>query len=76
MLFPVKRDLWVRALGTSDVEYLFNTIGADFFVNSSQGEQTLVNIIYYLKNQLPQDRIKNTVEFEIVLGEPEGGSYG
>lgn len=42
------------------LEYLFrNTIGADFYVISSQGEATLVQIIHALKNNLPMDRINN-----------------
>ncbi len=42
------------------LEYLFaSTIGADFYVISSQGEATLVNIIHALKNDLPLHEIKN-----------------
>lgn len=43
----------------STLEYFFNSIDADFFVNSSQGEATLVKIIHSLKNNLPVPRIEN-----------------
>lgn len=42
------------------LEYLLkDTLGADFYVNSSQGEATLVKIIQALKRNLPLDRINN-----------------
>jgi len=42
------------------IEYLFkNTLGADFFVNSSQGETALVKIIQALNNDLSLDQINN-----------------
>lgn len=42
------------------LEYLLkNTIKADFYVNSSQGEATLVKIIHALKENLPLDQINN-----------------
>jgi radical SAM PhpK family P-methyltransferase len=42
------------------IEYLFkNTLGADFFVNSSQGESALVKIIQALNNDLSLDQINN-----------------
>jgi len=41
-------------------EYLFkNTIGADFYINSSQGETTLVKLIGSLKYNLPLNRVNN-----------------
>jgi anaerobic magnesium-protoporphyrin IX monomethyl ester cyclase len=49
----------VRSLAPRDLGYLFETLGADFYVNSSQGETALVNIIHALKNNLPLDHIKN-----------------
>lgn len=50
----------VRAVNAQELESLFkSTIGADFYVNSSQGETALVNIIHALKNGLPPDNIKN-----------------
>jgi radical SAM PhpK family P-methyltransferase len=50
----------VRTLSTEELEYTFkSTIGADIYVNSSQGETTLVNIITALKNNLPLDHIPN-----------------
>jgi len=42
------------------IEYLFkNTLGADFFVNSSQGETALVKIIQALNNDLSLEQINN-----------------
>jgi anaerobic magnesium-protoporphyrin IX monomethyl ester cyclase len=42
------------------MNYLFeSTLNADFYINSSQGEATLVNIIHAVKNNLPFDQINN-----------------
>lgn len=42
------------------IEYLFkNTLGADFYVNSSQGEAALVKIIQALNNDRSFDQINN-----------------
>lgn len=42
------------------LEFMFeSTIGADFYVISSQGEATLVQIIHALKNNFPPDGIHN-----------------
>jgi len=50
----------VRTLVPEERDYLFQTtIGADVYVNSSQGEAALVNIIDALKNNLPLERINN-----------------
>ena len=50
----------VRTLTAAELEYLFKTnIGADFYVNSSQGEATLVKILEALKNNLPLENINN-----------------
>ncbi|MFC2146394.1 PhpK family radical SAM P-methyltransferase [Acidobacteriota bacterium] len=50
----------VRNLAPGELEYLFNTtIGADFYVNSFQGEATLVKIIAALKGNLPLDQVNN-----------------
>lgn len=50
----------VRTLTSEELEFLFeSTIGADFYVDSSQGETTLVNIIDALKNNKPFDSIPN-----------------
>jgi len=49
----------VRTQEPMVLEYSFKSIGADFFVNSSQGEATLVKIIHALKNGLPIDKIEN-----------------
>lgn len=49
----------VRSLDNHELGYLFNSLDADFYVNSSQGEAALVNIIQALKNKLPVTGIKN-----------------
>lgn len=50
----------IRSLDTLELECLFeSTIGADFYVNSSQGEAALVNIIRALKNNTPLDQVNN-----------------
>lgn len=45
--------------GDSLAYLLETTIGADFYVNSSQGETALVNIIKALKHNLPLNRVSN-----------------
>lgn len=50
----------VRSLNDEELQNLFgNTIGADFYVNSAQGESALTNIIHALKNKLTVENIKN-----------------
>lgn len=49
----------IRTTDPIDYNYLFNKIDADIFVNSSQGEATLVKIINALNNGEPVDNIKN-----------------
>jgi radical SAM PhpK family P-methyltransferase len=49
----------VRALERRDLESLFKFLGADVYVNSSQGEAALVKIIHAFKNNLPLERIDN-----------------
>ena len=49
----------VRVVDRETLEYLFASIGADFYVNSAQGEAALVNIIKALKGNLPPDQIDN-----------------
>ncbi len=50
----------VRTMEARELACLFNnTLAADFYVNSSQGEATLVKIIQSLKNNLPVDHINN-----------------
>lgn len=48
-----------RVADTGTLEYLFNSIGADIYVNSSQGEATLVRIIEALKKNKSLDTINN-----------------
>lgn len=56
---PYIADL-VRTKDSAMLEYWFDSIiGADFYVNSSQGEATLVKIIDALRNDLPVDQINN-----------------
>jgi radical SAM PhpK family P-methyltransferase len=43
----------------TSLDYLFKLIKADFYVNSSQGEAALANIIDALKNNLPLEQINN-----------------
>jgi hypothetical protein len=49
----------VRTQDEKGLRYLFETIGADFYVNSSQGEAALVKIIQALENNLPFHQIDN-----------------
>jgi anaerobic magnesium-protoporphyrin IX monomethyl ester cyclase len=50
----------VRTQDKTSLEYLFtNTLQADFFVNSSQGEAALLKILQALKNDLPLHQINN-----------------
>jgi len=48
-----------RAMETGSLLYLFNSVGADVYVNSSQGEAALVEIIRALKAGGALDRIPN-----------------
>jgi anaerobic magnesium-protoporphyrin IX monomethyl ester cyclase len=49
----------VRTMDPMSLEYLFKSIGTDIYVNSSQGEATLVKILQALKNNTPLDQISN-----------------
>jgi radical SAM PhpK family P-methyltransferase len=50
----------VRVQDAAALECLFReTIGADIYVNSTQGEAALVKIIHALKNNLPLEQISN-----------------
>jgi anaerobic magnesium-protoporphyrin IX monomethyl ester cyclase len=49
----------VRSLESLHLEYLFKTMGADIYVNSSQGESTLTKIIRALKENLPLSGVEN-----------------
>jgi radical SAM PhpK family P-methyltransferase len=48
----------VRSLNPSELDYLFKTLGADYYVNSSQGEAALVKLIRALK----QDKLPHQIE--------------
>jgi anaerobic magnesium-protoporphyrin IX monomethyl ester cyclase len=58
----------VRSQEPGAVDFLFHTIGADFYVNSSQGEATLVHLIRSLKQGTPPHQIPN-------LYYKDGGGY-
>lgn len=49
----------VRTLEPDELNFLFKSIGADVYVNSSQGEAALVEIICSLKTGGPLQRVKN-----------------
>lgn len=50
----------VRTQDETSLLYMMeNVIGADFYVNSSQGETTLVHLLRALKENLPFDNINN-----------------
>ncbi len=49
----------IRTQDPLEWEYLSTSIGADFYINSSQGEATLVKIITALKGNFPQEQIDN-----------------
>ncbi|NIM16728.1 MAG: PhpK family radical SAM P-methyltransferase [Candidatus Aminicenantes bacterium] len=49
----------ITALDKIDIQYAFKQIGADIFVNSSQGEAALVKIIRALKTDSPIEKIEN-----------------
>jgi anaerobic magnesium-protoporphyrin IX monomethyl ester cyclase len=48
-----------RTCAPTEFDYLLNSLGADFYVNSSQGEAALVKIIGSLKHHLPFTNIDN-----------------
>jgi len=48
-----------RTCDEPELDYLFKSLDADFYVNSSQGEAALVKIIGSLKNNLPLNNIHN-----------------
>lgn len=49
----------IRTTDSSSMQFLFQSLGADFYVNSSQGETALVNIIDALKRGLSLEGIDN-----------------
>jgi anaerobic magnesium-protoporphyrin IX monomethyl ester cyclase len=52
----------IRTLDTQNLEYLFNnTISADIYVNSSQGEEALVRVITALKDNRSLHSIPNII---------------
>jgi radical SAM PhpK family P-methyltransferase len=49
----------IRSVEPEALGYLWETIGGDYFINSSQGEATLVKLIKALKSNSPVDNIEN-----------------
>ena len=49
----------VRTRDPEELEYLFSSLGADFYINSSQGEETLTRLLHALKHHLPVNGINN-----------------
>lgn len=49
----------VKTQDELSLQYLFKNIGADVYINSSQGEATLVELIQAFKNNTPLDGIPN-----------------
>lgn len=50
----------LRTQEPASIQYLFNSIiKADVYVNSSQGEAALVNVLQHFKNNLPLEGINN-----------------
>jgi len=58
----------VRTQDTGVYNYVFELIGADFYVNSSQGEATLINILDFLDGKLDISQVKN-------IHYKDGGEY-
>ena len=50
----------VKALESENLNYVLESIGADFYVNSSQGESTLIEIIDSIKYKKDLKYIQNT----------------
>lgn len=51
----------VQMLDEIALEYFFDMIGADFYINNSQGEQALVNILKCLKENRGVESIPNVI---------------
>lgn len=49
----------VRTQEENSIQFLFKSLNADFYINSSQGESALSEIIKAIKNGAPFDRICN-----------------
>ncbi len=57
----------IRVSDPITLEYLLNTIAADVYVNSAQGEEALVKIVRALKHRTPLRGIDNTI-YRVVDG--------
>ncbi len=62
----------VRIQDPEGLAHLFKLINADFYVNSSQGEAALVELLHALKNNTPPDRVNN-IYYKI--NTPGGNEY-
>ncbi len=51
----------MRSQDEISMQFLFKSIGADFYINSSQGEAALVNIVDSLKNSHPFENMFNVI---------------
>lgn len=50
-----------KVLDAQTFQYLLKTINADFYINSSQGELALTNVLKAIKNKLSYDDIYNII---------------
>lgn len=51
----------VRTQAAESIQYLFSSIDADVYINSSQGEATLINIISTIKNNTSLCNVNNII---------------
>jgi len=49
----------VKFLGQDELQKVFRTIGADYYVDSNEGEHTLAILLDAIKRKLPLDQVKN-----------------
>jgi anaerobic magnesium-protoporphyrin IX monomethyl ester cyclase len=49
----------VRSLDEEGLQKMFKTLGADVYINNSEGEYALSRVVDAIKNDLPFDNIKN-----------------
>ncbi len=54
----------VRSMKAEEIEATFNYIGADYFINSSQGESTLIKLLNALKFNRPLNAVPNLFYWE------------
>ncbi|CAK7016017.1 PhpK family radical SAM P-methyltransferase [Tissierella sp.] len=49
----------INTLGTNELQYLLNVLKADFYINESKGEESLVQLIECIKNDESYDKVPN-----------------